>query len=188
MWKRKVYRIAVGSIFPVAYLVTGRPHIPLMIASFFLALLLALEYERWRNPKVWEYLLGKAGGIFKRKPGRLTGDTCFIIAVFFLLFFPRSISVAALLFLVFGDAGSGLVGTRFGRTRIFPGKTLEGFGGGLLFNLIAALIVFPLLDVRFCLLAAGALTASVVEMLPLKIDDNLTVGFSSAAVMLLLSI
>jgi len=188
MWKRKVYRIVVGSIFPVAYIITGRPHIPLMMASFFLALLLALEYERWRNPKVWEYVLGKAGGIFKKQPGKLTGDTYFIIAVFLLLFFPKSISVAALFFLVFGDAGSGLIGTRFGRTRILPGKTAEGLAGGFLFNLITALIIFPLLDVRFFLLVAGALTASVVEILPLKIDDNLTMGFSSAAVMLLLSI
>ncbi|MBN1445958.1 MAG: hypothetical protein JW957_07630 [Candidatus Omnitrophica bacterium] len=187
MWKRKAYRIVMGSIFPAAYLITGRPHASLMIASFFLALLLSLEYERRRNPKVWDYILGKAGGFFKRKPGMLTGDTYFIIAVFLLLFFPESISIAALFFLVFGDAGSGLIGTRFGRTQILPGKTLEGFAGGFLFNLAVALILFPILVAPFFVLLAGVLTASVVEILPLKIDDNLTVGISSAAVMLLLS-
>ncbi len=187
MWKRKVYRIVAGSIFPAAYLITGRPHVSLMLASFFLALLLSLEYERRRNPKIWDYILSKAGGFFKKQSGRLTGDTCFIISVFILLFFPKSISVAALFFLIFGDAGSGLIGARFGRMQIMPGKTLEGFAGGFLFNFIVALFLLPVLGIPFFLLLAGALAASVVEILPLKIDDNLTAGLSSAAAMLMLS-
>jgi len=189
IWKRKLYRIVVGSIFPAAYLITGRPAVPLMLTAFFLALLSALEYERRRNPKVWEYLLGKAGGVFKKQPGKLTGDTYFILAVFLILMvFSKDIAIAALFFLVFGDAGSAVIGTRYGRTAIFRGKTIEGLAGGILFNLIIALIILPALDISVLLLLAGAITASVMEVLPLfNIDDNLTVGLSSALVMFLLS-
>ena len=183
--KRKLYRVIMGSIFPVVYLITGRPFFPLMLASFFLTLLFAMEYERWRYPAVWEYITGKGKGIFREKTGKLTGDTYFMLAVFIiLLFFPKDISIATLFFLVFGDAGSGIIGTRYGKREIFKGKTLEGFLGGLLFNLIIGLIVYPFLNISLLLLIAGALVASIVEILPLKVNDNLSVGIITATVML----
>jgi len=117
----------------------------------------------------------------------LTGDTCFMLAVLLILvFFRKEIAVAAMFFLVFGDAGSGIIGTRYGRTKIFHGKTVEGLAGGLLFNVVIGVIIFPVLDVPFLLLTGGAVTASLVEILPLPVDDNLSVGLSSALVMQLL--
>jgi dolichol kinase len=187
VWKRKVYRMTIGSIFPVSYLVTGKTFLPVMLAVFFLTLLVALEYERWKNPNIWKYLLNKAGKIFREKPGKITGDTYFMFAVFLILvFFQKPIAVVALFFLVFGDAGSGIIGARYGRTEIFLGKTVEGLAGGLLFNIIIAVVILPFVELPFLLLLTGAVTASVVEILPLRIDDNLTVGLSSAAVMFFL--
>ncbi len=184
IWKRKTYRIVMGLIFPVIYLATGRNLIPMTIGTFFLVLLTAMEYVRWRYPGGWEYLLRKGKGIFKRQSGILTGDTYFMLAVvLILMLFPKEISVAALFFLVFGDAGSGIIGTRYGRTKIFCGKTLEGLVGGLFFNSAVALLILPFLNVPFLLLMTGAVTASFVEVLPLGLDDNLTVGFSSALIM-----
>ncbi len=181
--------MVMGSIFPVAYLAAGNRGFPLAISFFFLLLLTLLEYERWRHPGVWQYILNKSRGIFKNRPGMLTGDTCFMLAVLLILvFFRKEIAVAAMFFLVFGDAGSGIIGTRYGRTKIFHGKTVEGLAGGLLFNAVIAVIIFPLLNVPFLLLMAGAVTASLVEILPLPVDDNLSVGLSSALVMLLCSL
>lgn len=185
--KRKAYRIVMGLIFPVAYILTGNRNLPLAIAFFFLLLLLLLEYERWRHPGVWKYLLNRSKGIFKKQQGILTGDSYFMISVLLILvFFQKEVAASALLFLVFGDAGSGIIGTRYGRTKIFSGKTLEGLAGGCLFNIIVALVVFYILDVPLLPLAGGALTASFMEVLPLGIDDNLTVGLFSALVMKLL--
>ncbi|HOL21508.1 MAG TPA: hypothetical protein PLQ41_01470 [bacterium] len=186
--KRKLYRIIMGSIFPVVYLITGRSFIPIVLATFFLTLLLAMEYERWKYPAVWEYIIGKGKGIFREKTGKLTGDTYFILAVFIILFFPEDISIATLFFLVFGDAGSGIIGTRYGKREIFEGKTLEGLAGGLLFNLIIGLIIYPFLNIPLLLLITGAIVASIVEVLPLKVNDNLSVGIITALVMVLLSI
>lgn len=186
--KRKLYRIIMGSLFPLLYLITNRLFFPLMLATFFLTLLLAMEYERWRHPAVWEYITGKGKGIFREKSGKLTGDTYFMLAVFVILFFPKDISISTLFFLVFGDAGSGIIGTRYGRRQIFPGKTLEGLLGGLLFNLIIVLIIYPFLSIPLLLLITGAVVASFVEVLPLKVNDNLSVGIITAVLMTLLSI
>lgn len=181
--KRKIYRIVMGSLFPVLYILTDRLYLPLCLATFFLTLLLAMEYERWKHPAIWEYITGKGKGIFREKSGRITGDTYFMLSVFIILFFPKDISIATLFFLVFGDAGSGVIGTRYGRREIFPGKTLEGLIGGLFFNLAIGLIISPFLNISLLLLMTGALIASIVEVLPLKVNDNLSVGIITAIVM-----
>lgn len=181
--------MVMGSIFPTVYLLTGRPAWPLGLAAFFLTLLLALEYERYKNPAIWAWLLKHAAGIFKTRPGRLTGDTCFMLASFIsLLFFPRGIAIANLYFLVFGDAASALVGSRWGRLVVFPGKTAEGMLGGIAVNLLVGFLLLKMVGVNFGVLIVGVLVGGVLEVLPLKVDDNLTVGIGPGLVMTLLAI
>ncbi|MCX7917630.1 MAG: hypothetical protein N2589_05835 [bacterium] len=187
IWKRKLYRILMGSIVPFIYLITNSVFFPIIISSFFLTLLLSLEYERWKNPNVWNYVLKKYGRIFKTPPGKLTGDTYFMLATFIvLIFFQKEIAIPSLFFLVFGDAGSGIIGSKYGKIKIFPGKSLEGFVGGFFFNLIIALVLYKYIDLSFLVLIVGALISSIIETLPLKIDDNLTVGIITAFLMDLL--
>ncbi|MCM8767677.1 MAG: hypothetical protein NC921_02705 [Candidatus Omnitrophica bacterium] len=177
IWKRKIYRILMGSIVPLFYLLTNSIFFPLIISSFFLTLLLTLEFERWKNPNVWDYVLRKYGKIFKTPPGRLTGDTYFMLATFIvLLFFEKEIAIPSLFFLVFGDAGSGIIGSKYGKTKIFPGKSLEGFIGGIFFNFIISALIYKFIDLPFYILLSGILISSVIETLPVKIDDNLSVG------------
>lgn len=188
MWKRKIYRIFMGSIVPLFYLILNSVFFPLIISSFFLTLLLSLEYERWKNPNVWDYVMRKYGRIFKTPPGKLTGDTYFMISTFLILvFFKREIAIPTLFFLTFEDAGSGIIGSKFGKTKIFPGKSVEGFIGGFFFNLLILLLIFKFIDLPFYVLISGALISSIVELLPLKMDDNLTVGIITAISMYLLN-
>ncbi|MCM8769429.1 MAG: hypothetical protein NC911_07170 [Candidatus Omnitrophica bacterium] len=183
IWKRKVYRVVIGSIFPGVYLITGSIFWPLLLVSFFLTLVLAMEYERWSHPQVWSYLLNRFS-VFKKASQSLTGDTFFILACFFLvLFFPAEIAIAGLLFLTYGDAASALIGTYWGSTAIFPGKSLEGFLGSLAINTVLAGLIMGVLPVAPITLVSGALVASVVESLPLKMDDNLSVGLISSVIM-----
>ncbi|MFN4226554.1 MAG: diacylglycerol/polyprenol kinase family protein [Candidatus Ratteibacteria bacterium] len=187
IWKRKIYRILMGSIAPLLYLLTNSLFFPLIISTFFLTLLLALEYERWKNPNVWDYILKKYGRIFKTPPGRLTGDTYFILATFIvLIFFTKEIAVPSLFFLVFGDAGSGIIGSKYGKTKILSGKSLEGFIGGIFFNLVITFLIYKFIDLPFYILLFGILISSIVEILPLKIDDNLTVGLITPLFMAIL--
>ncbi|HOK57196.1 MAG TPA: phosphatidate cytidylyltransferase [bacterium] len=183
-----MYRIFMGSIIPSVYLFTNSLFFSLIICSFFLTLLFSLEFERWKNPGVWDYVLRKYGRIFKTPPGKLTGDTYFMLATFIiLLFFKKDIAISSLFFLIFGDAGSGILGSKYGKTKIFPGKTLEGFIGGIIFNLIIAFFLHNFLNLPFYILLSGVLISSIVEILPLKIDDNLTVGIITAFFMNILN-
>lgn len=178
----------MGSIVPSIYLFTNSLFFPLIICSFFLTLILSLELERWKNPGVWDYVLRRYGKIFKTPPGKLTGDSYFMIATFIiLLFFKKDISISSLFFLVFGDAGSGIIGSKYGKTKIFPGKSLEGFIGGVFFNLIISLFLYRFISLPFSILLFGTLISSIVEVLPLKIDDNLTVGVMTGFFMNLLN-
>jgi len=184
IWKRKLYRIFMGSIVPFLYLITKSVFFPLIVCSFFLTLLLSLEYERWKNPGIWDYILKKYGRIFKTPPGKLTGDTYFMIATFIILiFFIKDIAIPSIFFLVFCDAGSGIIGSKFGKIKIFSGKSLEGFLGGVIFNLFISLIIFKFIELPIYILLIGTFTSSIIEILPLKIDDNLTVGLLTAVVM-----
>jgi len=183
IWKRKLYRVLVGSLFPGIYLLVQDVTLPLFFSSFFLTLSLALEYERYAHPTVWSYLLNRFS-VFKRASRSLLGESYFMIACFFtILVFPRAIAIAALFFLTWGDAGSAMVGTTWGKHSFFPGKTVEGFLGALACNGLAAAGLQLFLPLHPLSLITGFLLAAILESLPINLDDNLTVGFLSAAAM-----
>jgi len=184
LWKRKLYRIVMGGLAPGIYLLTADPLIPACICGFFLFWLLLMEFERYLHPGFWAWLLKHSPGIFKTRPGVLTGDTNFMIASFLsILYFPYPVAVSNLLFLAFGDAASALVGSKYGRLRIFPGKTVEGMMAGIGINLILAFILAGYFLISFEILLIGVLLGSILEVLPLNIDDNLTVGLIPGIVM-----
>ncbi|MCL4378096.1 MAG: hypothetical protein M1409_06925 [Actinobacteria bacterium] len=187
--KRKAYRIVFGGIAPTVCLLTSSKYFPLVIASFFLTLLLALEFERFKNPSVWSWLLSHLGNFFKTAPGVLTGDTFFMLATFLsLLYFPFPIAVASLYFLVFGDAASGVVGTRWGKIPLLPHKTLEGLFAEIFMNMVVAFLLYLRFHLSFYILAAGVLTGAVLEVVSIKVDDNITVGLVPGIIMTLLYI
>ncbi|MCM8816833.1 MAG: hypothetical protein NC913_04905 [Candidatus Omnitrophica bacterium] len=187
LWKRKLYRVLLGGLVPFVYLIVKDPLIPALIAAFFLFWLLLMEFERYLHPGLWNWLLKHSPGVFKTKPGVLTGDTNFMIASFIsVLYFPFPVAVANLLFLTFGDAASAIFGSRFGKLGIFPGKTLEGMLGGIIINSIIGLLLSFYLVVPFEILFIGVLTGCILEVIPTKIDDNLTVGIIPGILMTIL--
>jgi glycerol-3-phosphate acyltransferase PlsY len=87
---------------------------------------------------------------------------------------------------VLGDGVAAIVGRAFGRTRFF-GKTLEGTLGGLAACLVWGAFVAAGGWVPWDVVIAGALVASLVEMLPIPLDDNLGMTLIAGYVMKLLS-
>ena len=87
-----------------------------------------------------------------------------------------------MLFSIFGDAASAIVGVH-GKKKIF-GKSIEGslafLVTCLVISLVLALTKIHLAPVVFIL---GAFSATIIELLPLRVDDNFTISLAAGAVM-----
>lgn len=129
---------------------------------------------------------------------RESAMTPYVISILLtILTFPKTIALVAILTLAIADPASAVVGIRFGRHRVVPDKSLEGsaaFFAATFAIALGLLRTAPGVDGWQAAGAAGlvALAAAAFEMLPLRLDDNLTipllVGFAAWAVCLAVGI
>jgi len=181
---RKAWRM-VGLIFPLLYLLTSRG-VVLTFSAVVLSIFLILEGVRFKSSTVNDFLFRKASMILKgREKGHITSSTWFVLASFFVaLLFERDVAITAWLFTTFGDMAAEVVGIKWGRTK-FLGKSLKGSLACLGTCLIVGLACWSLLRLPFAVVLAGALAATVAELLPLPADDNFTMPLLAGAVMAL---
>jgi phytol kinase len=101
-------------------------------------------------------------------PGK--GAILFLLsALTCLFFFNTKVVVPAVLALAVLDGVATLAGIRYGRHRIYNGKSLEGTGAGIA---AAALVLLLLLPPAYAL--AAAVLAGVIELVA-PLDDNLLI-------------
>jgi glycerol-3-phosphate acyltransferase PlsY len=169
------------AILPLVYLHIERKEMLILLTGLtclsFLADILRLEikslgvvFYRLFEKLLWE----KEKKIF-------TGASVFLLSASLSVFlFSKPIALAALLFLSVGDTTAYFVGTRYGRISIAGEKTLEGSLACLLLCIVISLFIPHL---PFLVLLFGAIAASVVELFPLGVDDNLVLPLVSGFVM-----
>jgi dolichol kinase len=97
--------------------------------------------------------------------------------------FPKSIAVLALSFLVVGDTMAALVGRRWGRIKILD-KSLEGSLACLASCVIIGNL-YPGMDVARSVIWVGAVAATLSELLPIPLDDNMRIPLAAGFAMLL---
>ena len=174
-------------VIPGSYWIFGLDK-PTMLTFMIPAalLMLLIDISRLRQWLFWRSFAKKiVSSIIRQheKDGDFTGAT-YILASFCLTIalYDKPIAIVALAFIIVGDTFAALVGRRFGRYRFFNGKSVEGSLACLAGTVIVALLA-PGIALPVALL--GALVATVVEALPLGIDDNVTVPILSGLVMTL---
>ncbi len=120
--------------------------------------------------------------IYKRKEiKRFSSMTFFLVAVFILfLLFRTDVTYLCLVFILFGDMAGKMTGIRFGRIKIISNRTFEGSLGFLTGCLYAGFILCAVTGIEFTYLLAGALFATLTELLSFNLDDNFTVGILTA--------
>ncbi|OQX56178.1 MAG: hypothetical protein B5M53_02835 [Candidatus Cloacimonas sp. 4484_209] len=190
IWARKTYRIGVGSIFPIIYYFSSTKLLPLCFLLYFAGIMTVLETLRRIAPGSYRVMEEHSKGILKEKPGFLLGTTNFLIAnLFCIIFFPKSIAIAALIFLTFGDAMSTVIGKPFGKIRFFNDRSIIGSVSFFITCLVTGLILMalPRINLSFYTILIGSLTATIVELLPFPIDDNLTIAPVTVIVMEIVS-
>lgn len=103
-----------------------------------------------------------------------------------ILSFPKPVAVVAILTLAVADPLSALIGIRFGRIRIVAHKSIEGSSAFFIGCFLATVLVFlgytQSTATIFGLGFFVAFTVSVFEMIPIRLDDNLTIPLFTAAV------
>ncbi|MFW9827037.1 MAG: glycerol-3-phosphate acyltransferase [Candidatus Thorarchaeota archaeon] len=146
-----------------------------------------LDIFRFLHKRTNVLLTEKIKSIFRKgEEKRFSTMTLFLISTFLVvLFFGRTekeITVAALVFLVFGDMAGKIFGLAYGRHKIFN-KSLEGTLANFGVMIIASYILYTSLNIPLIVLIAGGITAPLIELLPIGINDNFTVPIISGAAM-----
>jgi dolichol kinase len=142
---------------------------------------LALDFLRLGTPRIGRFVRAMAGEALRRHERKeLMGSSYLALGCLLAAFiFPRPVALAAMGYLILGDGLAGLVGRSWGRLPLGFGKSVEGTAAGLLANLLVGWLA--LRDPATMLLGAGV--ASLVEFLPLPLDDNLAIPLISGTVL-----
>ena len=115
----------------------------------------------------------------------------FLVLLILVLFFPPAVVAASWAILALGDGLATLIGQNF-KARELPWNRDKTYYGSLAFIVFATLGAFILLKWMLPEMGSGAafavglktsLAAALVESLPLKINDNVTVAITSAMVL-----
>jgi len=145
-----------------------------MVTGFFIV----CEIVRMRIPffgHLFKLVLGSM--LRDNEDHNFTGATFSFLGVFVtILIFEKNVAVFATLVLAFADSIAALVGRKWGKIP-FLGKTVEGTIAFLFTAILLAAIV-PDLPRTGALL--GAVIATVVELFPIPVNDNLMIPLSVA--------
>lgn len=170
---RKLFHLS-GLVTVVIYVFCLRyfsERVAILVLTALLLLLIEIDHIRIEHrPK----LLAIFDVFFRRhEKNNISGAVFFVIScVICFAAFDYWIAVLAMFMTVFGDIFSALVGKSFGKTPLYRGKTFAGTCAGFSANLIVGFLVLPDFPLVF---VPMAVTASFVELITIKLDDNLTV-------------
>lgn len=126
--------------------------------------------------------------IFKQKEARhFSSMTGFLVSVFIVfLLFPSNIAYLCLVFILFGDLFSKIIGIKYGKTHLIHERTLEGSMGFLAGCLYAGIVLNVIFNLSLTWLIAGSIVATLTELFSWKIDDNFSVGIITGCVLICL--
>lgn len=151
-------------------------NIALLSLVLLLIIFLILDFFRVelskKIPFLWQIYRDK-------EKDRLGGNVYFLLsAIIVFSIFDFKIGLTAVLITIFGDIFAALIGKRFGKTKIFREKTLEGS----IAEFIIDCIIIYIITKNIYLMIGMAFTATFIEVLTDKLDDNLTVPIFSGLI------
>jgi dolichol kinase len=177
---RKIVHL-ISLAIPIGYALTSRETALTVLLLLFLGFLsvdVLRRYHRATSSLFQRYIIGTV--LRENETHRLMGSTYFLLAsVLVILLFSKPIAMVSVLILIISDTCAAWVGRGVGRVAIFE-KTLEG---SLAFLLSALLIVWFYPGLNRLAGSLAALGATVIELLPIPIDDNVTIPLVAGVIM-----
>lgn len=169
--QRKAIHLLAIFFIVVFVLVSNRfgKNLALFVLVFFLILFLEIDYFRvelkTKIPVLWRLWR-------KKEKDRFGGQVFFLLgALISLSIFDYKIALTAILMTVFGDMAAALIGKRFGRTWITKDRALEGILAEFIVDFTIAILILD----SWPVIIVMALTATFVETIIHKLDDNLVI-------------
>ncbi len=154
-------------------------HQPLLGIGLIIATLISVLLDLWRlnNRRINRYVRRFFRGFLRtHEQEAFLGSSHFMLAGLLSVYlFEREIAVMAMAYLSLGDFAAGLIGRRLGRIRIGK-KSLEGSAAFFAVAILIGLLVMP---GRRDLILLGAVVSTLVEALPIPIDDNFRIPLIS---------
>jgi dolichol kinase len=187
--KRKSIHLT-GLLIPLCYYFFFREEdkiIAVIILFLLTAIYFLLECLRLKNKKVQGYFLTYFSSLLRtHEKKRITGTGYYLLSsLLSISLFKKELAITCLSFLILGDMFAAIIGTRYGRTKLIEEKSLEGSLACFIVCMVIGLFVtwlFPT-HLNLPIIVIGAFTATIVELLPLGFDDNLTIPLISGLVM-----
>jgi dolichol kinase len=181
---RRVLHAAFGSLVALGLHVLGSRVTALLSLAVILGAQLILDASRLAIPgfnrRFFRWLRVFAS---PREERRLASSTWYVLGIGLVVaLFPLAIAVPSVLVLALADPSASYVGRRWGRTPLGKGSVL----GTSVFVALAFAILLAFVSPLEAL--ATASVVALVEVLPLPLDDNLTVPVAAGASLWLLAL
>jgi dolichol kinase len=181
--KRKIVHLAT-LVIPLGFALTSEETVLVFLVPFFICFLLVDLLRQFHSGLASLFRKYFFGRVLREEEGSsFMGSTYFLFStILTILLFPKPIAIASLLILILADTAAALVGRAIGRVPIW-GKTLEG---SLAFFLTSMAVVWIYPGLNRCPGTFAALGATLIELLPTKMNDNLTIPLMAGAIMFFL--
>jgi dolichol kinase len=176
--QRKSFHLAMIVVPAAVYFLRPTPALLGLIIATFVTV--AVDLMRLGDHRLRRFFLQLFRPLIRRhEEEHLLGSTHYMIAALLsVVVFDHEIAVAALMFLVLGDAAAAIVGKRFGKP-LYWGKSPQG---SIACFVVCLALAWPLLQ-SLELAVIGALAATVAEAMPSPLDDNMRVPIFSGIAM-----
>jgi dolichol kinase len=181
---RKIFHLLGGLGLLSLYFIVSRDT-ALVLYSALAVIVLSLEIARLNIPAWNRFFYTRFDSFIRQNEVRkLTGTVPYILGVAVSLYaYSTDVASAAICFLAFGDVAATTIGERYGKTKIGD-KSLEGSVAFVVAALVAGAALHLLgLGLAPAVLVIGAVAAAGVELLPLRLNDNLMIPILTGAVM-----
>lgn len=185
---RIIYKF-FGLIFPILYLLSDK-NLVLAVLGIIIGIYVLLDVIRFLiYPKFNKFLIKKMRFMKEYEYTHIFTAHYLFWGFFITTFlFSKEIAVLCMAYLILGDGFASQIGKRYGKHKIFRGRSLEGSIAGFTAALISGLILINFLNISLVLAVIGALIATLVEMFTFWADDNLTVPIITGALLTLISL
>ena len=193
---RKSVHLLSVSILLIYFILSDMFNRQIALIILVLILMISLEFEYLRIEigkkipilnKIWAYVRRD------KEKGKLGGEVYFLIgAILVLSIFDLRIAIAAILMTIFGDLSAAIIGTRFGmhylgflKDRAWEGIFAEFFVDMAIGSIIFFGRAFSDFSVLYnwklwIVILTMSLTATIVETVIYKMDDNLLIPVFAA--------